>query len=40
MLTALWLVLLILRAGTGVPVTNSQTGPQTNVHEPVIIIVK
>lgn len=40
MLTALWLVLFILRAGAGVGLTNSQTGTSAAAQEPVIIIVK
>jgi len=40
MLTTLWLVLFILRAGTGVPATNSQPSATPAVQEPVIIILK
>lgn len=39
MLTTLWLVLLILRAGTATPDTNSQTSVTPAAREPVIIIV-
>jgi hypothetical protein len=40
MLTTLWLVLLLLRAGASVPVTHSQPDTNVAVQEPVIIIVK
>jgi len=39
MLTALYVVLLILRAGAAIPATNSQPSATPAVHEPVIIIV-
>lgn len=40
MLTTLWLVLLLLRTGAGVPGTHSQPGAQLALQEPVVIIVK
>lgn len=40
MLTTLWLVLLILNAGTNAPATKGQASATPAVREPVIIIVK